>query len=43
MPKNEIVKKVRRLIGKCHVSMIWCEEINNLLEDLDVLVSVSIV
>ena len=38
MPKIEIVKKVRRLLGKCHVSMIYCDEINCLLDDLDQLV-----
>ena len=26
-------------MGKCHVTMIWCEEINNLLDELEVLVS----
>ena len=39
VPKSEIVRKVRRLMGKCHVTMLWCEEINNLLDELDILVS----
>jgi hypothetical protein len=41
VPKIEIVRKVRRLMGKCHVTMLWCEEINNLLDELDILVSES--
>ena len=28
-------------MGKCHVTMLWCEEINNLLDELDILVSFS--
>ena len=25
-------------MGKCHVTIVWCEEINNLLDELDILV-----
>ena len=33
--KTEIRKLVRRLIGKCHVGISWCEELYVLLDNLD--------
>ena len=35
--KTEIRKVVRRLIGKCHVGITWCEELYVLLDNLDML------
>ena len=40
VPKNEITRKVRRLMGKCHVTILYCEEINALLDELDLLVCI---
>lgn len=35
--KHDIRRIVRRLIGKCHISIGCCEELNNLLDNLDML------
>ncbi len=35
MSKSSVRKKIRRLLGKCHIGLMYSEEINNLLEQLD--------
>ncbi|RWS05737.1 MAP kinase-activating death domain protein-like protein [Dinothrombium tinctorium] len=35
VPRSEIKKKVRRLLGKCHISVVYSDEINNLLDGID--------
>ena len=35
--KTEIRKLIRRLIGKCHISILWCEELYTLLDNIDML------
>lgn len=37
--KMEIKKKVRRLLGKSHMGLNYSQEINNLLDQIDSLVS----
>ena len=37
--KIHIKNKVRRLLGKCHISMIYSKEINHLLDNIDHYVS----
>ena len=37
--KNEIRRKVRRLLGKCHIGLIYSQEINLLLDQINNLVS----
>ena len=38
VPKNEVKRKVRRLLGKCHIGLIYCQEIHNLLDQINTLV-----
>ena len=37
--KNEIRRKVRRLLGKCHIGLGYSQEINNVLDAINNLVS----
>ena len=39
--KNELRRKVRRLLGKCHVGLLCSQDINNLLDQVNNLVSVG--
>lgn len=41
--KMEIKKKVRRLLGKSHMGLNYSQEINNLLDQIDSLVSTGAV
>ena len=36
--KNEVRRKVRRLLGKCHIGLICSKDINNLLDQINNLV-----
>ena len=38
--KNEVRRKVRRLLGKCHISLVCSQEINNVLDQIAHLVSI---
>ena len=40
--KAEVRKKVRRLVGKCHIGLDASEQINRLLEHVNQLVSVQV-
>ena len=40
VPKNEIKKKVRRLLGKSHIGLQLSQDINNLLDNVQQLVSI---
>ena len=37
--KNEVRRKIRRLLGKCHIGLICSQEINNVLDQIANLVS----
>lgn len=37
--KNEIRRKVRRMLGKCHIGLGYSQEINNVLDQINNLVS----
>lgn len=39
VPKNEIKKKVRRLLGKSHIGLVQSQDINSLLDNIQHLVS----
>ncbi len=39
MSKSEVKRKVRRLIGKCHIGLAHSRDINNLLDELNSLVN----
>lgn len=39
VPKNEIKKKIRRLLGKSHIGLVQSQDINNLLDNIQHLVS----
>ena len=39
--RNEIRRKVRRMLGKCHIGLAYSAEINNLLDNINNLVSVN--
>lgn len=39
--KNELKRKVRRLLGKSHIGLVYSQEVNNLLDRVDSLVSVA--
>ena len=36
--RNEIRRKVRRMLGKCHIGLAYSAEINNLLDNINNLV-----
>ena len=36
--KNETRRKVRRMLGKCHIGLAYSQEINNLLDQINNLV-----
>ena len=38
--KNELKRKVRRLLGKSHIGLIYSQELNQLLDQIDNLVSI---
>ncbi len=38
--KNELRRKVRRLLGKSHVGLLYSQEINTLLDQINNLVSI---
>lgn len=38
VPKNEIKKKIRRLLGKSHIGLVQSQDINNLLDNIQHLV-----
>lgn len=40
VPKIEIKRKVRRLLGKSHIGLVYSQEVHNLLDQIDNLVSV---
>lgn len=37
--KQEVRKKTRRLLGKCHIGLIYSQDVNNLLDQINNLVS----
>ena len=37
--KNELKRKVRRMLGKCHIGLVCSQDINNLLDQVTQLVS----
>ena len=39
--KGEVRRKVRRLVGKCHIGLDASEQINRLLEHVNQLVSIG--
>lgn len=39
VPKLEIKRKVRRLLGKSHIGLVYAQEVHNLLDQVDNLVS----
>lgn len=39
VPKVEIKRKVRRLLGKSHIGLVYSQEVHNLLDQIDNLVS----
>lgn len=39
--KTELKKKVRRLLGKCHIGLVYSQEVNLLLDQVDHLVSAA--
>lgn len=41
MKKHDIRKKVRRILGKCHIGLLHSQEINLLLDQINNLVSTS--
>lgn len=41
--KNEIKRKVRRLLGKCHIGLACSQEINQLLDQIESLVCSSFI
>ena len=40
--RNEIKRKVRRMLGKCHIGLAQSAEINSLLDNINNLVSLII-
>ena len=40
--KNETRRKVRRMLGKCHIGLAYSQEINNLLDQINNLVCVFV-
>lgn len=41
VPKEEIKRKIRRLLGKSHIGLVYSQEVHNLLDQIDNLVSVT--
>lgn len=41
--KNEVKRKVRRLLGKSHIGFVYSQEVNLLLDQIQSLVSSSLV
>lgn len=38
VPKEEVKRKVRRLLGKSHIGLVYSQEVHNLLDQIDNLV-----
>lgn len=40
--KTELKRKIRRLLGKCHIGLVYSQEVNLLLDQINNLVSIEV-